>query len=182
MALVIIVPVTVKKLPAMNEKYAMAEELENNVLQNYVRASALAKEKKNPDDILKSTDNQDGDLKIELPASVGKSKQDISVETDYLTQTVYVKLKTEEENYFTNYSITGNSDYIDSMQYYKNDGAGVIAITTDKLYEITYPPAEEPEREIKNPEEIHPERKEDTPLPQNLGRGVAKFRGRGHKI
>ena len=27
MALVIIVPVTVKKLPAMNEKYAMAEEL-----------------------------------------------------------------------------------------------------------------------------------------------------------
>ena len=138
MALVIIVPVTVKKLPAMNEKYAMAEELENNVLQNYVRASALAKEKKNPDDILKSTDNQDGDLKIELPASVGKSKQDISVETDYLTQTVYVKLKTEEENYFTNYSITGNSDYIDSMQYYKNDGAGVIAITTDKLFEIKY--------------------------------------------
>ena len=53
MALVIIVPVTVKKLPAMNEKYAMAEELENNVLQNYVRASALAKEKKKPDDILK---------------------------------------------------------------------------------------------------------------------------------
>ena len=51
MALVIIVPVTVKKLPAMNEKYAMAEELENNVLQNYVRASALAKEKKNPDKI-----------------------------------------------------------------------------------------------------------------------------------
>ena len=138
MALVIIVPVTVKKLPAMNEKYAMAEELENNVLQNYVRASALAKEKKNPDDILKSTDNQDGDLKIELPASVGKSEQDISVETDYLTQTVYVKLKTEEENYLTNYSITGNSDYIDSMQYYKNDGAGVIAITTDKLYEIKY--------------------------------------------
>lgn len=57
-----------------------------------------------------------------------------------------------------------------------------LKLHPDKLYEITYPPAEEPEREIKNPEEIHPERKEDTPLPQNLGRGVTKFRERGSKI
>ena len=57
-----------------------------------------------------------------------------------------------------------------------------LKLHPDKLYEITYPPVEEPEREIKNPEEIHPERKEDTPLPQNLGRGVTKFRERGSKI
>ena len=35
--LALIVPVTLEKLPAINEKYDMAKALEDNVLQNYVR-------------------------------------------------------------------------------------------------------------------------------------------------
>lgn len=38
------------------------------------------------------------------------------------------------DNYFTKYSMTGRSNHIDSMQYYRNGADGVIAITTDKLY------------------------------------------------
>lgn len=60
----------------------------------------------------------------------------ISVETDALTQTVYVKLKADVDNYFTKYSMTGVSNHIDSMQYYRNGADGVIAITTDKLYQV----------------------------------------------
>ena len=37
--LALIVPVTLEKLPAINEKYDMAKALEDNVLQNYVKAS-----------------------------------------------------------------------------------------------------------------------------------------------
>ena len=38
--LALIVPVTLEKLPAINEKYDMAKALEDNVLQNYVKASS----------------------------------------------------------------------------------------------------------------------------------------------
>ena len=41
------------------------------------------------------------------------------METDALTQTVYVKLKADVDNYFTKYSMTGRSNHIDSMQYYR---------------------------------------------------------------
>ena len=42
--LALIVPVTLEKLPAINEKYDMAKALEDNVLQNYVKASTDAKQ------------------------------------------------------------------------------------------------------------------------------------------
>ena len=57
-----------------------------------------------------------------------------------------------------------------------------LQLHPDKLYEITYPSANEAEREIKNPEEIQSKFKKNTPLPQNLGTGVTKFRDRGHII
>ena len=37
---------------------------------------------------------------------------------------------------FTKYSMTGRSNHIDSMQYYRKGADGVIAITTDKLYQV----------------------------------------------
>ena len=57
-----------------------------------------------------------------------------------------------------------------------------LELHPDKLYEITFPSAEETEREIKNPEEIEVKSNKNTPLPQNLGTGVTKFRDRGHII
>lgn len=134
--LALIVPVTLEKLPAINEKYDMAKALEDNVLQNYVKASTDAKQEKNPDEILQEKAGFEDDLRIELPDDSEGERQSISVETDALTQTVYVKLKSDVDNYFTKYSMTGRSNHIDSMQYYRNGADGVIAITTDKLYQV----------------------------------------------
>ena len=66
--LALIVPVTLEKLPAINEKYDMAKALEDNVLQNYVKASTDAKQEKNPDEILQEKAGFEDDLRIELPA------------------------------------------------------------------------------------------------------------------
>ena len=99
--LALIVPVTLEKLPAINEKYDMAKALEDNVLQNYVKASSDAKQEKNPDEILQEK----------------AGFEDV-------------------DNYFTKYSMTGRSNHIDSMQYYRKGADGVIAITTDKLYQV----------------------------------------------
>ena len=134
--LALIVPVTLEKLPAINEKYDMAKALEDNVLQNYVKASTDAKQEKNPDEILQEKAGFEDDLRIELPDDSEGERQSISVENDALTQTVYVKLKADVDNYFTKYSMTGRSNHIDSMQYYRNGADGVIAITTDKLYQV----------------------------------------------
>ena len=65
--LALIVPVTLEKLPAINEKYDMAKALEDNVLQNYVKASSDAKQEKNPDEILQEKAGFEDDLRIELP-------------------------------------------------------------------------------------------------------------------
>ena len=104
--LALIVPVTLEKLPAINEKYDMAKALEDNVLQNYVKASSDAKQEKNPDEILQEKAGFEDDLRIELPDDSEGERQSISVETDALTQTVYVKLKADVDNYFTKYSMT----------------------------------------------------------------------------
>ena len=64
--LALIVPVTLEKLPAINEKYDMAKALEDNVLQNYVNASTDAKQEKNPDEILQENAGFEDDLRIEL--------------------------------------------------------------------------------------------------------------------
>ena len=132
--LALIVPVTLEKLPAINEKYDMAKALEDNVLQNYVKASTDAKQEKNPDEILQEKAGFEDDLRIELPDDSEGERQSISVETDALTQTVYVKLKADVDNYFTKYSMTGRSNHIDSMTVLPQWARmGVIAITTDKL-------------------------------------------------
>ena len=91
--LALIVPVTLEKLPAINEKYDMAKALEDNVLQNYVKASSDAKQEKNPDEILQEKAGFEDDLRIELPDDSEGERQSISVETDALTQTVYVSLR-----------------------------------------------------------------------------------------
>ena len=54
--LALIVPVTLDKLPAINEKYDMAKALEDNVLQNYVKAYSAAKQEKTHDAILQEKD------------------------------------------------------------------------------------------------------------------------------
>ena len=134
--LALFVPVTLEKLQAIYEKYDLAKALEDNVLQNYVKASSDAKQEKNPDEILQEEAGFEDDLRIELPDDSEGERQSISVETDALTQTVYVKLKADVDNYFTKYSMTGRSNHIDSMQYYRKGADGVIAITTDKLYQV----------------------------------------------
>ena len=70
--LALIVPVTLEKLPAINEKYDMAKALEDNVLQNYVKASSDAKQEKNPDEILQ--EKAAGRLRRGAPEYIGGNR------------------------------------------------------------------------------------------------------------
>ena len=82
--LALIVPVTLEKLPAINEKYDMAKALEDNVLQNYVKASTDAKQEKNPDEILQEKAGFEDDLRIELPDAVRHIKGFVNGDSHYI--------------------------------------------------------------------------------------------------
>ena len=138
--LTLVIPATIIKLPGLHERYAMAEEIDSNAWQKYLEANAVADaDGTAPDKIVQdsgSDDTENSQLQIQLPDGITDS--DLEIDTDYLTQTVYVSMDVDTENYFTDYRIAGSPKHISSMQYYRQGGKGVIAIVTDKVYEISH--------------------------------------------
>ena len=139
--LTLVIPATIIKLPGLHERYAMAEEIDSNAWQKYLEANAVddadgvAPEKIVQDDSTDSGQNN-GQLNIQLPSEIKES--DLSLQNDYLTQTLYVSMDVDTTNYFTDYKIAGSPDHISSMQYYRQGDKGVIAIAMDKVYEISH--------------------------------------------
>lgn len=75
-------------------------------------------------------------LNIELPENT--DGKDITITNDYLTQTIYVKFKNGVDNYSDFYSVKGGSNHIANLSYYKEGETGVLAISLDKVCEISY--------------------------------------------
>ncbi len=91
-------------------------------------------EGQNPQEIVETVSSMDGGLCIELPEDVDFSE--ISIENNYLTQTVYLTIPTEVKDYFADYSVNGSCDHIQEISYYCQDGVGVIALMLDAVYEL----------------------------------------------
>lgn len=123
---------SLQKLPTIHEKYEIAQEIENSVWA----ADISAEKEVVPQTVVQDDATIDSQIEIELPADASDS--DTLVGVDYLTQTVSIKMTTAEEDFFSNYSISGSSDHIASLKYYRQDDCGVIAFTTDMVYEISY--------------------------------------------
>ena len=131
LVLTFLIPCTIRRMPDMHEQYALAEEIRSApILQTHVKASVA------PENVVKESNTLNGQLKIEIPQGIDGSG--IKVSEDYLTQTIYIKVATDVRDYFSEYDISGSSDKIASLQYYNEGGNGVIAISMNRLYEITY--------------------------------------------
>ncbi|MCD7708277.1 MAG: hypothetical protein LUI02_00210, partial [Clostridiales bacterium] len=87
-----------------------------------------------PEDSVEEAEDLDGKLKIALPDSV--TEDDVSIENDYLTQTVTVRFAGGVEDYFSDYVIRGSSDHIDSLSYYQDGDDGVIVFALDSVCEL----------------------------------------------
>lgn len=125
--------VAVNYLPQVHEKSVMAAEMETWLEKRGTDAQSSDVSKVDvPVDIVQQ-DELDGQLKIEMPA--GLTKEDITIENDYVTQTVFVSFKSDEGDYFSNHRISGSSDHIASLAYYNEGQKGVIALGLDKVYE-----------------------------------------------
>ncbi len=116
--------------PQLHEKSVLAAERYYGSIE--VEGTAL--EGQDPQEIVETVSSMDGRLSIELPEGIDIS--DVSIENDYLTQTVYLTIPTDARDYFVDYSVRGSCDHIKEISYYCQDGVGVIALMLDKVYEL----------------------------------------------
>lgn len=117
--------------PDMHDKYVLAEEMRLSKT-NEINMHLLEKIT-NPDMEIKEEYIDGGQLKIDLPVKNAEDK--VSVTNDYLNNTIYVKFPGGEEDFIQNKGISGSSDHISSLSYYREGESSVVAIETDLLYE-----------------------------------------------
>lgn len=73
-------------------------------------------------------------LMIELPYGVGE--QDIVIENDIMSGTVFVHIPNDSADYFSEYRVRGSSAHIEGVDYYNKDGDGVICLALDTICEV----------------------------------------------
>lgn len=78
-------------------------------------------------------DEFESQIRIELPG--GLSPEEIIVESDYLTQTLFIRIPGAILDYFSEYRVKGTCEHISELYYYPGETYGVIAIRLDRLYE-----------------------------------------------
>ena len=88
-----------------------------------------------PEAIVETDDDIDAQLQIELPEGIGL--EDLVIENDYLTQTVYVHIPVKIKDYFSEYRVRGTCEHIAALSYYCSNEEGIIALSLDRVYEIT---------------------------------------------
>lgn len=108
-------------LPSMEEQWILAAGLSDATVGQ---------------DVVEIEESADEKLYIEIPEHI--DGKDIVISNDYVRQTVYIRFENGVENYAEQYSVYGSSNHIAGMSYYKENGAGVLAIHMDRLYEISY--------------------------------------------
>ena len=86
-----------------------------------------------------NVDSQEGisfdqQLRIALPENV--TPEDVSIENDYLTQTITIKIPGADENYLYNYPMIGKSYHIDNLTYESESEYGVIETSLDSVVEL----------------------------------------------
>ena len=127
--LTVIVCVSLYFFPDMHEQAVLAAEQQREVGGGNLVTTAA-----NPKTVVKQTKDLNAQLKIALPE--GLSKEQLRIENDYVTQTVYIKFAGGVDDYFDQYTIRGSCDHIASLSYYKDKDDGVIALQLDRVYEL----------------------------------------------
>jgi N-acetylmuramoyl-L-alanine amidase len=85
-------------------------------------------------DVVEDDGNLGAQLQIGLPLKLDESE--LTIENEYVSQTVYIRFAGGTDNYFDQYDIRGSSDHIASLSYYRDGEYGVIALELDRVYEL----------------------------------------------
>lgn len=75
-----------------------------------------------------------GQLRLEIPSDV--DSDDISVDNDYVDQTVLITIPGLGSSYFYDYPMIGSSDHIADIRFDVEKHQGIIDISLDSVYEV----------------------------------------------
>lgn len=118
--------------PQIHEKSVLAAENRLEWQEAFVNAGYG--EQQNPEEIVEETGGLDAQLKIELPEGITLS--DLTIENNYLTQTVSIRIPETVSDYFEKYRVRGSCDHIAALSYYQEGNEGVIVLGLDRVYEV----------------------------------------------
>jgi N-acetylmuramoyl-L-alanine amidase len=141
--LTVVVCITFLLLPKLHENAVLAAE-------NY-QEEAYAAEKEEtaveaaavqpvvvsaPEEIVEADENMEARLKIELPEGV--TQKDVTIDNNYLTQTVYIHIPCQSRDYFSEYCVKGSCEHISTISYYSDSSSqeGIIALSLNRVYEL----------------------------------------------
>ena len=119
-------------LPQIHEQSVLAAQ-ENFELLDTKESPKY--EGQNPQDIVFDEENVGAQLKIELPSGI--ELEDLRISNDYLTQTIYINIPVDSEDYFADYSVRGSCDHIAGISYYREGAKGVISFSMDRVFELS---------------------------------------------
>ena len=128
--LTLVVCVSLYFFPDLHAREVLAAEQQERVGSADVVADYV-----DPDEVVVSDETVDAQLAIALPQDL--PEDELEVENDYITQTIYIRFAGGVDDYFEQYSIKGSCDHIASLSYYKDGNEGVIALMLDKVYELS---------------------------------------------
>jgi N-acetylmuramoyl-L-alanine amidase len=137
--LTVIVCITLLLLPSAHENAVIAAESlqeadsvteqEEPVIEDAVEVAVQM-----PEEVVETDDEMPAQLKIELPDGV--TPDELEIENNYLTQTVYIHIPGTIKDYFSEYSVKGSCEHISALSYYCKDEEGIIALSLDRVYEL----------------------------------------------
>lgn len=119
-------------LPQIHEQSVLAAQENFDLLDT---KESTKYEGQNPQDIVFDEENVGAQLKIELPPGI--AMEDLRISNDYLTQTIYIKIPVDSEDYFADYSVRGSCDHIAAISYYREGAKGVISFSMDRVFELS---------------------------------------------
>jgi N-acetylmuramoyl-L-alanine amidase len=141
--LTLVVCITMLLLPKVHENAVLAAE-------NYQeQASGEAQEELTvetavvqpvvvsvPEEVVQEDEDMKAQLKIELPEGV--TAQDVTIDNDYLTQTVCIHIPCQSSDYFSDYCVKGSCEHISTISYYCVSGnqEGIITLALNSVYEL----------------------------------------------
>lgn len=120
--------------PQIHEKSVLAEETSAKLLERGSEQVTEVIQDESNEELLQEEIEIDAQLKIELPKQ--NTQNTIMINNDYLNQVVYIRFNGGIEDYFMEYGMSGSSDHIASLSYYKEKEQGVIVMGLDTVYEV----------------------------------------------
>lgn len=74
-------------------------------------------------------------LRLELPKNA--TKEDVTIENNYVSRTVDITIEGAGEDYLVRYPMIGKSNHIEDLDYFAEEGSATLELSLERVYELS---------------------------------------------